>query len=156
MKKFIRLNTLALTLFLIFSSSQAYSQSYSEEGIPQIVSNGFKALYPDVYVYEWKWKKKKNHYKAKFYIKGIKYKTYFTPAGEWIRTERDVKRWEVPEAVWNGLAETEYANWKVDDREEHQTPEYDLIYEIEVERGKQETLLYFLPDGRLVKTVVKR
>lgn len=156
MKKNIGVNILVLTLFLIFSSSQAYSQSYSEEGIPQIVSNGFKALYPDVYVYEWKWKKKKAMYKAKFYIKGIKYKAYFTPAGTWTKTERDVKRWEVPEAVWNSLAETEYANWKVDDREEHQTPEYPLVYEIEVEQGKQEVLLYFLPNGKLVKTIRKR
>lgn len=145
-----------LILFLFLYTGQTYAQTHREDGIPQAIRNSFSTLYPDVYAYEWKWKKKKNHYKAKFYIKGIKYKSYFSPTGEWIRTERDVKRWEVPEAVWNGLAETEYANWKVDDREEHQTPEYDLIYEIEVERGKQETLLYFLPDGRLVKTVVKR
>lgn len=146
-------------LFLILMaliSLSAFGQELKESEVPKEVRECFRAKYPDVYVYEWEWKRKKMIYEAEFIMKGSKYEATFTKEGEWIKTERDIKKADLPQKVWDGLSQTEYAAWKVDDIEEHSTPKYELVYEIEVKSKKRKVLLYFLPNGKLVETEVKR
>ncbi len=147
-----------LTLFIlcVMITGIAHSQELKESQVPQAVKDSFTAKYSNTYVYEWEWKKKEKLYEAEFMLKGNKYEAYFTPDGQWIRTERDIKKRELPQAVKDAIAQSEYADWEIDDVEEHSTPKYEVVYEVEVEKGKQETYLYFLPDGRLVETIVKK
>jgi len=130
----------------------AYAQDLKESEVPEIVRDRFKEKHPNVYVYEWEWKKKKMVYKAAFIIKGSKYEGYFTKEGVWIKTKRDLKTEDIPQKIRDGLSETAYAAWKIDDVEEHSTPRYELVYQIEVKSNKQKVLLYFAPDGKLVET----
>lgn len=147
---------LFLTLSLFVGSVNAYSQDLKESEVPPAVRATFKKLHPDTYVHEWDYSRKKQQYDAEFISKGIKYEAYFKRDGPWIRTERDITKADLPQAVLASVAKTQYAAWKIDDVEEHQSPEHSLFYEIEVEQGKQEVYLYFLPDGKLIRTVKKK
>lgn len=147
---------LFLVLFLSVGGTSSCSQDLKEGQVPAVVRATFKKLHPDTYVHEWELIKKTQLYEAEFILKGTKYEAYFTRDGQWVRTERDIKKTEIPQQVLASLAKTEYATWEIDDVEEHQSPEHKLFYEIEVEQGRQETYLYFLPDGKLLRTVKKK
>lgn len=145
-----------LFVLCLLVTGLTYSQELKENQIPQAVKDSFAAKYSNTYVYEWEWKKKEKLYEAEFMLKGNKYEAYFMPDGQWIRTERDIKKRELPKAIKDAIAQSEYADWEIDDVEEHSTPKYEVVYEVEVEKGKQETYLYFLPDGSLVETIIKK
>ena len=143
-----------LKTMIVLSSNMVSGQDLKESEVPQIVRDSFKVKYPNVFVYEWEWKKKKNAYEAEFIMKGSKYEALFLANGVWIFTERDVRKEEVPQAVWSSLSSSEYANWEIDDIEEHSTPTHDVFYEIEVKSytpQKRKVYLYFLPDGKFIQ-----
>jgi len=143
-------------ILLAFFITTVYGQDLKESEVPQVVKDNFRKKYPEVSAHDWEWKKKKAVYEAEFHQNGIKYETYLNSKGEWLLTERSIKKDEIPQAVWTSLAKTEYAQWDKDDFEEHQTPKEPLLYKIEVEQGKQEKVLYFSPEGELVKAVLKK
>lgn len=146
-------------LFLFFNAAYSGKASGSDlrpSEVPEKVKKSFDARYPDTYVYEWEWKRKQGLYEAEFIHKGKKYEAFFTPSGKWVRTERDMKKDEVPRIIYDRLQNSEYAGWEIDDVEEHSTPEYDLVYKIELEKGKQEIYLYLLPDGKMVQAIRKK
>jgi hypothetical protein len=125
----------------------AYGQ---KQNIPQKVLNHFKAKYPSAQVHDWD-KERDGSYEVEFTLNGKEWEAYYTADGSWTRTERDASRNEVPKAVWDGLAKTQYAQWKVDDIEEHQTPQHASVYEIEVKNSGQKASVYLLPDGKLAQ-----
>lgn len=145
-------------VFFLFIGSNATAQHTKYGPVPQAVIDAFNKKYPDTYVYEWEWEKKDKLYEAEFFLRGVKYEALFSPDGQWVHTERDVSRDMVPKAVMESLFSSEYANWKIDDIEEHSTPDHPVLYEIEVKmKGpKREVYLYYLPDGKLLREVVKK
>ena len=144
-------------LFLVMIINSASLADIKESDVPDAVKQSFKKLYPNSYVYEWEFKKKSNLYEAEFYLKGEKYKSYFDTKGEWQRTEIEVKNKALPEVISKHLAQTKYANWKIDDVKRQLTPKAkDAIYIVEVEQGKQETWLSFSPEGKLLSEQPKK
>lgn len=141
MKKLLTVSLLFLFNALAFGQKSAF---------PQEIINHFTSTYPNAQVKDWD-KESNGTYNVEFRNAGKKYEAYYAADNSWVRTERDISRREVPQAVWNTLSKSEYASWKVDDIEEHQTPQYKSLYEIEVERGESDVYLKFLPDGTLLK-----
>src|SRR5690606_9033620 len=117
--------------------------------IPDAVVSHFRTSYPAAQKTDWD--KESNGYEVEFRLNGIKWEAYYDLNGNWLKTERDVKRREVPNAVWTSLAKSPYAGWKVDDIEEHQTPDYKTVYEIEVKGKGRKAYVYILPDGKIVR-----
>lgn len=147
----------AIIAFLFFSvSTLSFGQKYSSKNIPQQVTQSFSEKYPDLYPYKWKYSKKKGTFYAKFINNGQKNKAYYRPDGQWIRTEKDIKRYQLPQTVLSGISKTPYALWHIDDVEEHETPEHNLLYVVEMEQGRKEVYLYLLPDGSLINTITKK
>ncbi len=144
-------------LFLVMIINSAFLADIKESDVPEAVKQSFKKLYPNSYVYEWEFKKKSNIYEAEFYLKGEKYKSYFDAQGEWQKTEIEVKNKALPEVISKQLAQTKYANWKIDDVKRQLTPKTkNVIYIVEVEQGKQETWLSFSLDGKLLSEQPKK
>lgn len=122
--------------------------SYGQQNIPAGVLKHFNSAYPAAQVKDWD-KERDGTYEAEFTLNGVEWEAYYDANGNWTRTERDVRRSDVPQAVWNALAKSSYAGWKVDDIEEHQTPRQKSVFEIEVKKGGQKAYLYFLPNGKM-------
>ena len=148
-------NPILIIAFLLPSFS-AYSDDSGESELPQAVFNNFRSIYPEARIKEWEWEKKEMLYEVEFIMNGESYEAFFTSDGKWIRTEREIKKSELPQAVKESFSQSEFSKWKIDDIEEQFLPEQHLIYEIEVEQGEQEYDLYFKPDGTLVNTVKKK
>lgn len=142
MKKFLTAITIAGFSFL---STTAFAQNNQ---VPDNVMNHFKATYPNAQSIDWD-KERDGTFEAEFTLDGKEWEAYYDASGNWTRTERDVKRDEVPQAVWDGLSKSEYAAWKTDDVEEHQTPQHKTVYEIEVKKDGRRMFVYLLPDGTL-------
>lgn len=76
---------------------------------------------------------------------GIYKDVYFSTSGEWVRTEWDLYRNEVPVAVLQTI-EQKYGDYRIDDIELHETPT-GIYYVFELERGKEEIHVYVSEDG---------
>jgi uncharacterized membrane protein YkoI len=141
------LSIVILGTALLLTASTAAQKS----AVPQAVTDRFKALYPNETVKEWELERGGTLWEAEFMRDGRAHEACFKPDGTWLWTERDARRDEVPQAVWDALARTEYAGWKVDDIEVHSTPEHKAVYQLELEqKGSKDALLHFLPDGALI------
>ena len=73
---------------------------------------------------------------------------YFNGAKDWVRTEWDITRNELPTAVTNTV-EKQYAGFSIDDIEYVQTPTGDY-YRIELERGDNERELRIDAAGKIL------
>lgn len=134
----------------------ARCQEVKEKDVPATVKKSFQSIYSNSYVYEWEWKKKEKLYEAEFMDNGNKCEAYFNQAGEWIETTIGIKRDQLPQAIVDNISKSEYKDFKIDDVEEINTSQYKVLYKVEVEKGKRELYLYFLPDGKLIETSTKK
>ena len=74
---------------------------------------------------------------------------YFNGAGEWVRSQWDVRISELPEAVTDTLSK-EYPDYRIDDAEYIQTPDSEY-YLIELEgRGDSEKNIRITSDGTIL------
>ncbi len=115
---------------------------------PPAVAEDLRTRYPGMEVKD-RDSTKDGGYKAEFDdANDREHEVFYSAEGQWSWTDHDVKRAEVPQAVWDTLAKTEYAGWTVDKKERVQTPQHKEMYEIKLEKRKQQDVyLYFLPDG---------
>lgn len=140
-----------LSTFLICSSLLAQTGAAQA---PAAAKAHFGKTYPDAVVKEWK--RTGRHVKAEFKVKGVEYDAYYTPEGEWVRTEHDIPKSALPAAVTTALKGSAYGSWKVDDVEEHATPVHAVLYKIEVEGATGKAELFYTPTGKLVREEPKK
>lgn len=80
---------------------------------------------------------------------GIYKDILFSSTGEWLRSEWDVRRSDVPAVVLQTI-EQKYSGYKIDDIELHETPT-GVRYAFELEKGDQEIDVYISVDGTEIK-----
>ena len=98
------------------------------------------------------WEKKNNYLIAEFIDNQLDGKAWFDATGRWYMTETELTHTsQLPEAVQKALANSEYAQWYIDDIDRLERNETETIYVIEVKKDKQEYDLYYSADGILVK-----
>lgn len=139
--------TMLLAAALLLLTADSYGQKAK---VAEPVLKHFNSTYPNAVVKEWD-VEDDGSYEVEFRLDGVKWEAYYDAAGNWQKTERDVRRAEVPKAVWDALSKSEFAAWKIDDIEEHQTPKHKSVYEIEVKKGAQKNYVYILPSGEVVQ-----
>lgn len=144
------MRTLLLLVLLLISPVLLNAQRTAAQP-PAVVKTAFEKKYPGATVQGWE--KGKKNYRVEYKLKGLSYETVYTPAGEWVRTEREVEQKALPPAVSAAFKKTVYASWKINEIELHNTPEHPVVYKIEVKNsGKPDTALFFLPDGTQART----
>ena len=74
---------------------------------------------------------------------------FFNGAKEWVSTEWDVRRNELPAAVTDALAASQYASYRIDDIEYVQNPSGEY-YALELEQGDREVMLRITADGTIL------
>lgn len=127
-------------------SSAATAQG---ERPPAAAQTHFQKAHPGAVVKEWE--KKTKHYKVDFKEKDEKYESYYTLDGAWVRTEHDIQKSKLPATVSAAVAAGKYGSWKVDDVEEHSTPEHAVLYKVQVEKEPRKVELFLTPDGKLLR-----
>lgn len=97
------------------------------------------------------WKEGKKHFKAEFKLKDETYRAYYTAEGAWVRTEHNVKKSELPGPVTAALERSKYGHWKIEDAEEHASPQQPSFYRVRVKTEAAKAVLDLAPDGRFLK-----
>lgn len=139
-------------LFGLFLSISTFAQEVGSSRIPADVTKAFEDKYQGAELDEWEFSDESGFYQAEFEMDRKEYEAYFTSDGEWVYTERDIKKSDLPQAVLDAIQNSEYSDWEIDDVEEHDTAANGLIYEIELEkRGQNNIYMYFSPEGEQIK-----
>lgn len=142
-----------LLLPALFATVLPLAAQTAKVSPPATAQAHLKQNYPKAELKEWKQGAKTC--RAEFKLKGETYKATYTGEGVWVRTELDIKKEDLPKAVHRALIAGKYNGWKIDDSEEHTTPEHAKLFKVKVQTEKQSAELFFLPDGTLLKEEVK-
>jgi hypothetical protein len=103
------------------------------------------SLYSDEYI---------EYYVVDFTKENTPYKAVYSKKGKKIATHKKVTS-DLPKAVLTAINAGEYKDWKIDgDKEEiFKDKDSDVmkVYKVTVEKGKEKHILFFQPDGKLLK-----
>ncbi|HVX25323.1 MAG TPA: PepSY-like domain-containing protein [Parafilimonas sp.] len=83
----------------------------AQANIPAVVTNAFKAKFPDVQNVEWK--AANNNFEADFTVNGLQETASFTSNGILLETDKKMSLDSVPAIVKDGLKRSIYANWTI-------------------------------------------
>ena len=96
----------------------------------------FESKYPNATQVEWE--KKNNYLIAEFIDNQLDGKAWFDATGRWYMTETELTHTsQLPEDVQKALANSEYAQWYIDDIDRLERNETETIYVIEVKKDKR-------------------
>lgn len=77
----------------------------------------------------------------------IKRELFFDSSGNWVRTETELRIEELPQAVRQAFAASEYARYGIEDADLVETPE-GTCYRLETEVNDRDTYLYYDANGQ--------
>lgn len=130
--------------FVAFTSCDSDDDYRPESSIMEALST----KYPNATHVEWE--KKKNYYVADCRVDNKDLDVWFNTNAEWKMTETDLLKSDIPTAVSQAIAASEYADWHIDDVDLLEYPSKTKEYVIEVEKGAQEWDLYYSETGELL------
>ena len=142
-----------LASLTVIASLQLLAQTTSTIAPPAIAKAHLAQTYPKATVKEWNQGTKL--FRAEFTLKGEKHTAVYTTEGAWVRTEHDIKKDELPGTIARALKASKFGAWKIEDVEEHATPEVASLFKVKLESEKEKAELFFLPDGQLLKEEVR-
>jgi hypothetical protein len=138
---------------LLLAAALPLAAQTTKVDAPAAAQAHLKQHYPKAELKEWKQGAK--NYRAEFKLRGETYKATYNAEGTWVRTEHNIKKEELPGAVMRAIKAGKYAAWKLDDAEEHATPEHTKFYKVKLQGEKENAELFIRPDGQLLKEEVK-
>ena len=120
---------------------------------PSDVIASFEQKFPNTQKVEWAFDEEDNLWEAEHVFNHTEYTSAFTPTGEWVETEKELKRKDLPQAVLTTL-KSEFDDFDIEEVVWIETPE-GTFYEVELEQeenGREATLeLTLTPEGTVVK-----
>jgi hypothetical protein len=91
------------TLFvLVFAAQFLMAKKVSENDVPKEVKARFSEMFPNSYVAQWE--EEFGNYEAEFKLNKINTSALFSPAGQWLQTETDIKIEVLPMAVFEYIS----------------------------------------------------
>ena len=117
--------------------------------IPQAISDAINEMYPGATMLEKK--KKKNGFEVDILHNNIYKDVYFNTENQWISTEWDITKDQVPAIVMNALQASEYKNYTIDDIDLIEKPE-GTFYVFDLEQGDNDVKVTFDSEGNIKST----
>lgn len=143
MKKMFGLMAIGMVFFTSSISAQIRK-------IPSDVTAAFHAKYPDAK--NESWGDKITAFEASFNLNGADCKSTFSPKGEWKFAEKTIAQAELPAAVKDGFAKSQYGEWEVKSTTLLQDKDKPDQYRIYVNRAAlNKKYLYFNLQGKMTK-----
>lgn len=144
------------TLFACFALVLA-SCSKDDENIPggieppKVILDAFNMKYPDVSGA--KWTVSNDYYVADFETNGLDNKAWFDHNGVWSMIESELPLNQLPQAISTSIQQSAYADWNVEEADTIGRAGFGTVYKVEVEKGNQETDLYYSVYGNFIKAI---
>jgi hypothetical protein len=145
MKNIVTSVLLLTTLSLISVSTTAQIRK-----IPATVTDAFREKYPNATGVEWR--DKVSAFTAVFTEDGVNYEARYNSKGNWLSTENELTREELPEAITEGFEKSKYADWNIEKVHKVQLPNDVVQYRVMVGKTDlQKKNLLYSSKGRLLK-----
>lgn len=129
-----------LTLFTLTACGQGQ--------VPQEVKASFKDKFPDAKNVSWD-NENSDEWEAEFKMNGVDYSANFSSEGEWMETETEIDKAELPSEVAQGL-QSKYPGASIEKAEKAERKE-GTLYEIAIETDNGEMEVIFDSRGNFVK-----
>jgi len=136
-----------LFFVLVLSSGYAQAQKLKESEVPAPVKGAFTKRFPTVKQPTWS-KENATAFEAEFKINDLEQSANFDEAGQWLGTETEMKKADLPSAVQATLAK-EFAGYKIEEAEKAETSA-GIFYEVEVKKGKTTYEVQISPEGKVL------
>lgn len=140
-----------LLLFIVFSvvvTMQSYAQKSDNKHVPEKVLTAFNAKFPDAKKVGWEMEND-SEWEAEFKWSGKEYSANFSTDGEWMETEYEIKKTDIPQNVLT-ILDQHFPKYKIEDPEIKETPS-GTSYEMEIEAGNEEYEVTIDSSGKLTK-----
>ena len=131
-----------LLLLTIFSLESCVAQ------VPDSVQEAFEEKYPGENDPDWR-TDRNNNFEAHFKKDGKHYRADFTPEGNWIETERSIKKKELPELVLDKL-KSDYDDYEIVELEETRHHAKGLFYDVELKKDGKKMDVEFKVTGEII------
>ena len=132
----------------LFACSLANAQKMKESDVHASVKNGFSVKYPGVKVE--KWEKEGADYEAEFDLNKVESSAVFDGNGAFKELEQEIKTSKLPKAVTDYCTKT-YAGYKLSEAAKITDANGKVMYEAEMEKGKEHFDVIFDDKGSFVK-----
>lgn len=115
----------------------------------QAVINALQQLYPGAKNTEWS--QKGVYYVAECWVDGNELDVWFDANANWIMTEMEIYREQLPAAVNAAYEDSNYNDWVIDNLTKLTFPLKGTEYVFEVQNGAKERALYYSEYGGLLR-----
>lgn len=139
---------------LMFGAIMVLSQACTQTNktAPEKVKSAFSKKFPNAQKVKWD-KENETEWEAEFKMNGNEYSANFTSVGNWMETEYEIEKSEIPEAVQKTL-DKEFAGYDIEEVEISETADK-KVYELELEKDEVDFEVAISLDGKVVKKEVK-
>jgi hypothetical protein len=118
--------------------------------IPAVVTDAFKARYPNSNAVEWK--DKITVFQANFEMKDEDYIARFNSKGEWQETENNIDQAKLPAEVNDGFSKSKYSDWEIKEVSYIEKKDGTDQYRILVKKSDiEKKYLFFNKTGKMLK-----
>lgn len=147
-----RLLTTMILAATLLMSCEKFDDDYAL--VDSATKDSFNQLFPSAKQTDWD--VDVNYFVADFKQGNVEGSAWFTNDGTavWLMTEWDIRYVDLPQAVRDAFAASEYGQWRVDDVDKVERPDVGVVYVIEAESGENEVVMYFSADGLLLNATL--
>ena len=143
MKKIVVLLAACLLISLM-----GHTQKITPDKVPAPVKEAFAKKFPAAT--DIKYEMEKKDYEINFKEKGVEMSANFDATGKWLETETEIKESDLPKDVSASVVKN-FAGFKISEVAKTETPDKDLIYEMDLKKDKEGFEVQFSPKGDILK-----
>ena len=143
MKYLVLMIALSIAFFL-----QSWEQKMDDNNPPEKVKTVFSKQFPEAKKVEWE-QVNEREWEAEFRMDGKEYSANFSTDGQWMETEFEIKKSDIPENIKTILA-VNFKDYEIGKAEITETSS-GKFYEFEIEQGEQEFEVIFDAQGNIIE-----
>lgn len=127
----------------------SHAQKLKESAVPAAVKSSFMKKFPNAKAVNWS-KESATEFEAEFKNGTTEQAANFDASGNWVVTETEIKKSELPTAVVKAIAK-DFPGYKTGESEKVEKPNTALFYEVSVEKGEISYSVQITPEGKILK-----
>ncbi|MFS4469752.1 PepSY-like domain-containing protein [Maribacter sp. 2210JD10-5] len=135
-------------LIIVFALVIVSCNSKTEGQVPEAVKKTFQSKYPGETDPDWR-KDKNGNYESHFKKDGEHYRADFSPNGDWIETECNIKKKELPKAVKAAL-KASHGDVEIVEIEKVDHVTKGVFYDVEIKIDGEKQDIEFTKEGKRI------
>lgn len=118
---------------------------------PETILDAFNQLYPNASDTEWT--VNNDYYVVTFDNNNLDNTVWLNHSGVWSMIESELPLNQLPQAINTSIKQSAYADWNIEEADTIGRAGFGTVYKVEVEKGNQDTDLYYSVYGNFIKSI---